>query len=912
MKFFSGTHRRVVALFEEISRLKHVEFSSHFTTFEAEMTTISELRAQIYEFLETNECSEKVVAALYDGESFIEQEDYLWDYKAALGIDGAKPGSKSYQAKVCEIAKDVVAFHNTLGGYLVFGVEDKTGKILGCEESFPDDDLSARLKSDLRKNIDITVRRINFQKNHILLVHIPRKLGKEQPKAFVRPAKAAENGRQAYKQNDIYYRDGIGSSPARGDALASLVAGRFEIPGLPHQVSFDQLTENNLPARNFEKRDFVGRQSYLDMLWRWLLDPFTPIKLVSGIGGLGKTTLVRRFVEDVLERPPEGFENLIWFSAKSIHFDAETAKFVTTHEDDPNFFNSSTKLYEKLLSTLGIPDEELETLTDDEELLSRLIDALTLFPSLVVVDDLDSLSKEEQAQIFQELGMVFSRTAALSAHPSRCVFTARELVGAAPRQTVKLQGFGESEFLEHLQTLYERFGMPMRLERKQHLFKRFLKESGGSPLFAASIVRLVHGGLSLDEALNRFRGKEGEEVRSFAFEREIGRLAQGQLRCLFALIQIAPCSRVELADVLEVSEDQLLQDMGNLRDFHLVERDDSTSARGREYNLEGYVKLLGNLVEAKIADPRKIERRCKEIRGGKKARRDDVGKIIGQAVSLWRIEDHEGALNFLLGQRKLRKNEAFTSDLKCLLGRAYLRADIARWKEAEKCLREAYAEGCQRPELLELWIEALEIGKDWNGVSDVAQLAIKDTSRSKYYLVLGNATLEQANLLVKGGDQQAAIDLLSRRGKRLNEAFVLRHAHPDFSSDISSLRNQCFRSAIALSSQEHRASADKVYLWDLSWRAFENFARTRNILAPGVFAVQDWAEFKQRFSDNPARGDLAKFNEAVGRLSEMLELFHEKKWTDKELVAKTEDTLKFVMNARDKIEQRLETHDNVR
>ncbi len=88
-----------------------------------------------------------------------------------------------------------------------------------------------------------------------------------------------------------------------------------------------------------------------------------------------------------------------------------------------------------LLSKLGITDEELDTLSRDEELLERLIEALTLLPSLVVIDDLDSLSNEEQAQIFQELGMVFSRTAALSPHPSRCVFTARELVGAAPRQT---------------------------------------------------------------------------------------------------------------------------------------------------------------------------------------------------------------------------------------------------------------------------------------------------------------------------------------------------------------------------------------------------------------------------------------------------------------------------------------------
>lgn len=870
------------------------------------MTTISELRARVHTLHKSNDCSEAVLEALFDGANLVEQEDYLWDYKIGIGTCAVKTGSKTYQAKLCEITKDIAAFHNTLGGYIVFGVEDKTGKIVGSDEVFPVDDLTSNLKSHLKKSIDFTVRRVSFQSVQVTLVHVPRKQAGEQPKAFVKPAKIAENGKQAYKQDDIYYRDGIGSSPARGDALASLVAGRFEIPGLPSDYAIVELTENNLPVRNFEKREFVGRQGYLDVLWRWLLDPFTPIKLVSGIGGLGKTTLVRRFVEDVLERPPAGFQSLIWFSAKSNHFDAETAKFITTDADDPNFFNSPSKLYRMLLSKLGVPDNTLDALTDDEELLERLIESFTLLPALVVVDDLDSLSNEEQAQVFQELGMVFSRTAALSSHPSRCIFTARELVGAAPRQTIKLQGFDEREFLEHLHTLYDRFGMPMSLQRKQSLFKKFHKEAGGSPLFAAAIVRLVHSGYALDQALNRFRGQDGDDVRSFAFEREIGRLAQGQLRCLFALIQIAPCSRVELADALEISEDQLLQDMNHLRDFHLVERDDEASAGGREYNLEGSIKLLASLVQDKIADPRKIERRCKEIRGGKKTRRDDVAKIIGQAVSLWRIEDHEGALKFLLGQKHLRKDEAFTPDLKCMLGRAYLRSHTDNWKAAEKSLREAYSEGCQRPELFELWIEALEIGQDWVGAADVSRAAIQDTARSKYYLPFGKAILEQASLLVKGGSEQTAIDLLSSGGQKLNEAFKKRHAHQDTSTDIGALRNQCFRYAVVLSSGKNRESSEKIYLWELSWQAFDNFARTRNILSPGISAAYDWTDFKMKYADNPTRGDLAKFDETVGRLSEMLELFFERDWTDNELVQQTENTLKFVMNVREELNQRAE------
>lgn len=866
----------------------------------ASLTTISEIRSALYQKLQENVCDKSILDILYSDGRLLEQEDYLWDYKETIGLKGEKKGSKNYKAKLCETVKDIVAFYNSFGGYLIFGVRDTNGQPVGFSDNFPFDDIMDRLKVDLKKRIDITIKSIELNQVPLLIVHIPGRKENEPPKAFAQPAKASDDGKIAYRQDDIYYRDGKGSSPARGDALAALIANRHEVSGIPIKTTIAPLTENNLPERTLDRRDFVGRRDYLDRLWLWLLDRFLSVRLVTGIGGLGKTTLVRMFVEDVIEDSPAGFEKVIWFSAKSRQFDAEIAKFIETDKNDPNYFSNPERLYRMLLSELGNPQDEIALLDSEQELLDKLTESLVSFPSLVIVDDLDSLPTDQQAQVFHELGVVFGRTASPSSFMSRCIFTAREQIGAAPRQTIKLQGFEEKEFFEHLDILYERFGLQQKPKKNSNLFKKFLKVSGGSPMFATSIVRLVNTGFPLDQALLRFQSTEGDAVRRFAFEREIEKLDNVQLRCLYALINIAPCSLIELSQALEIPEEELVHQLKFLRDFHLVERDDSTSVGGREYGVESYIKLLVDLIETKLVDPKRIQRKCKEIRSKKRAVSDDVAKIIGQTVALWRAEKYDAALDYIVGQKKLRPAQAFTADLKCVLGRAYLRVEPCLWKEAEHALRDAYGDGCQRPELLELWLEAREEGKDWEGIVEVARIAIKATGKAKYYLVLGRAQIERANSLAKAGDAQAAIDIFINAGSEVNLSFKRKHTDPDYATEINSIKNQCFRSAMDLARAEYRADADKLYLWEVTWKAFLSYSRTRNVLEPGIRAAGEWATWKLRFSSGPVGGDRSKFDEIVGRLSEILELFYSKEWGDSNLVAETEDVLKKVMNAREK------------
>jgi len=864
------------------------------------MTTISAIRSKVFDALKSSRCDEYVLSLIENGNGSFEQEDYLWDYKQKIGLDSLDRGSDNYKSKICEVVKDIAAFHNTFGGYIVFGVEDKSRTFVGFDEQFPFDEVVNRIRSDLKKKIDITFREMNYRGGVLVLVHIPSRSELEEPKSFEKDAKSNEKGKCAYKTGQVFYRDWQASSPAAGDALVSLIAGSYEVPGIRLPIKIDQLTIHNLPGRDFNLKDFIGRDDYLDQLWIWMLDKFVPLRIVTGIGGLGKTTLVRRFSEDVLSKSPGNLQGLLWYSAKSVSYNAQLARFEKKNPSDPNYFNSPFALYDKILVDLGKTDEEIEEIETSSEYIQEMIVTLNLTPSLIVVDDLDSLGEDEQAQIFQELGIVFSRTAANLSGGSRCILTARQLVGAMPSQTIKLQGFEKADFRAYIEALYRNFDLKFSsISKSPKLLDKFLKISGGSPLFASAIVRLVHQGFNLDNALNRFTGKDGQEVRSFTFERELEKLQESQLRCLYALINLSPCSSLELSQALEVSEDQLFADISGLRDFHLISRQDAHSARGREFYVESYIQLLRSLVEEKIRDPRRIEKSCKRIRHDKKAKTEDVSKIIGQVLSLWRNEEYEGALSYIINQEEMRSSEAFTPDLHCIAGRAFLRVEPPRSQDAARRFRIAYDGGCSRPELYDLWIEAHEVSKDWISVIEVAKLAITDTSSTKYYQPFGRAGLEQATILSSSGDHQSAIDILQRTGVFLNSAFSSNRTSPAASPEIASLRNQCFDFAMNYAATHYSTSSSKIKVFDVGWSAFENFCRSSRILRTAVDAARIWGEYVKVIAGELRGGDKSKFDETIGRLTEMHQLFEEKEWSDKELVEKTERVIKYLISTRD-------------
>jgi hypothetical protein len=100
--------------------------------------------------------------------------------------------------------------------------------------------------------------------------------------------------------------------------------------------------------------------------------------------------------------------------------------------------------------------------------------------------------------------------------------------------------------------------------------KRFRTVTDGSPTFAASIIRILTNGEKLEAALKKWKGGGGEEVRKFAFKRELDKLSDSQVRSLYAACLLGETSFVELQSILQSNDRLMTDDIGQLRKYHLA------------------------------------------------------------------------------------------------------------------------------------------------------------------------------------------------------------------------------------------------------------------------------------------------------------------------------------------------------
>ena len=197
--------------------------------------------------------------------------------------------------------KDVVAFHNAYGGIIISGVDDKTREVVGDNSVLDVDDMKKRLASATGAEIEIRFQRRNLSLDgggmQVGMLFIPQRTN-PVPLAFKADAKTrtATEGSQpeskkAYKKG-VYLRKEFNLAPSKINQRigCSSLAVR-DLKNTPNVEDQSDLARQHSEKRDAQFITFVGREKELSELWRWLSDPYALIKVVSGYGGLGKTTL---------------------------------------------------------------------------------------------------------------------------------------------------------------------------------------------------------------------------------------------------------------------------------------------------------------------------------------------------------------------------------------------------------------------------------------------------------------------------------------------------------------------------------------------------------------------------------------------------------------------------------------------
>jgi tetratricopeptide (TPR) repeat protein len=223
---------------------------------------------------------------------------------------------------------------------------------------------------------------------------------------------------------------------------------------------------NNLPSL----QPFFGRVEELKLIAE-ALDPESRTwgALIDGPGGMGKTSLAVRAAYDC---PPEQFQRIIFVSVKDREMDDSGERKLTGF-----ILSGLLEILNELARELGQPDI---TKAPEDQRIRLLLDALRPAQALVILDNLESLSKDDRDQLFTFVKRL----------PQGCkaILTSRRRIGSGSELLI-LEKLDPDAALETLADLARRNPLLARTNEAERL--TLYTQTGGKPL----LLRWVAGQL---------------------------------------------------------------------------------------------------------------------------------------------------------------------------------------------------------------------------------------------------------------------------------------------------------------------------------------------------------------------------------------------------------------------------------
>lgn len=509
----------------------------------------------------------------------------------------------------------------------------------------------------------------------------------------------------------------------------------------------EEQTLTDLPPPDEVVMDFVGRHAELSALNQWLISKRSRRWALSGEGGKGKSAIAFAFARSVSRRSDHHLDGVFWMSAKRRRF----VEGKTVLVDRPDFWDKSSAI-KTILGFFGVEE------SDDDIAEEQAISLLNDFPSLLVVDDIDTVEDEGEDAI-QFLVMTIPELT-----KSYVLITSRRAMFGVANVTTQVAGLSGSDAEDFIASRCDLMGLASQpiLDLKT----KIIEATDGSPLYIEDLLRLSQTGLDIERALGLWKEKRGVEARKYAIQREFDQLDEDSRCVLLALSVNGSCDSGVLAKGLNWGDDRLASALQQLRKMFLMptkSKDGSTLALGQN------TQLLVREVYSGTEAYRRVERNVKSIAGSLKASTPEnktVASILKQARILSHKHDHVQAESILLeavtkfpGRSDIHANLAWTQRRK--KDYASARMNFQRAHELGTCNADAYWH----------WSEMEALNQEWGASAFAAEQGLKNFPHDQGLLFRhGYALHRQGKELIGEGDKDEGAKLSIKADRQLRLA----------------------------------------------------------------------------------------------------------------------------------------------
>ncbi|MBD1430027.1 putative DNA binding domain-containing protein [Sphingobacterium sp. DN04309] len=432
--------------------------------------------------------------------------------------------------------KDIVAFANTKGGYLIFGVSNNF-EWIGLDDR-SDNDCDSAVIADLldsycEGNIDFISNIIHLDAKPFFVIYVHssneilsfKKDGQYQKKIWGKDTKSFPEN--IFKRNDVYCRRN--SRSIKADAVF------FR----KKNVKF-KIIENVLSQRNLYN-EFIGREEHLIDLHIKLKNPNNRIIQIDGIGGIGKTSFVHYFCEKIIKSELQDidFEFIIWTSSKR---DKYTPLGIKNIEEYNSNYNDLIKDIYLFIQEQGLTEDEESS--DFEETCLKFLNS---YKVLLIVDNLETLNDLELLRLLENFP-----------NSSKAILTTRENLGSFFMARINLTGFKEvEEFPNFLDSQYKYFTNKNNsfLALYRNKVRELYKYTKGMPLAGQLICYQLANNIPIELIIKNLKsGDAYREILTFCFEGSISKLDVNQKKILYLLSLTSDEDYLSADDLHYISE----------------------------------------------------------------------------------------------------------------------------------------------------------------------------------------------------------------------------------------------------------------------------------------------------------------------------------------------------------------------
>lgn len=323
---------------------------------------------------------------------------------------------------------------------------------------------------------------------------------------------------------------------------------------------------NNLPTPEFEDTGFLGRSKDRIAINRLLTSNIKVISIV-GEGGIGKTALANKCLNDILEICQSNdnslFDMIIWVSLKTNRL---TVTGVTSIY---NAINSSTGLFENISDIFGSTRDK-----SIDDLLNEINDYMSTFKTLLCIDNLETISSNSVRSFLSSIP-----------EKSKVLITTRIGLGEIEYR-YKLDKLDEKSAIDLARKMANVLNIESIIKQNNSFFKSLCKELFYNPLLIKWHI-LANASGSASHIVKKSTGNFKEALR-FCFENLYDKLGKIEIYTISILACIRkPVSAAELRFYMtEVNETELIDAINKLHNSSmLISTSNKEDQESEIYNL---------------------------------------------------------------------------------------------------------------------------------------------------------------------------------------------------------------------------------------------------------------------------------------------------------------------------------------